>query len=139
MTPQSHALDLAGRRQLAFDAARPFAAARPPGDPVTCLQRFRHAVLRRKLPPQFAGRHKVAGRLAERGGPPVIARVPNSSGGMPSKNSYALSFQNHESMLYIFSADRWLRPGAGPAQAQDGKAAERFQTEARENFYLDCP
>ena len=27
------ALDLAGRRQLAFDAARPFAAARPPGDP----------------------------------------------------------------------------------------------------------
>jgi hypothetical protein len=57
------ALDFARRGQLPLDAANAPAPARLPGDPVAGLERFRHDVLRRKLPPQFAGRQKVAGRM----------------------------------------------------------------------------
>ena len=54
------ALDLGRRGQFALHAADALAAARSPGDLIACLQQFRHAVLRRKLPAQCAGRYKVA-------------------------------------------------------------------------------
>jgi hypothetical protein len=47
------AFDLAGRGQFPLDAPDASAPARLPGDPIAGLQLFRHAVLRRKLRPQF--------------------------------------------------------------------------------------
>jgi hypothetical protein len=86
------AFDLAGRGQFSLDAPDASAPARLPGDPIAGLQLFRHAVLRRKLRPQFAGGRKVAGKLAEGAGQPCLFASLAAVASRPSKNSVRIFF-----------------------------------------------
>jgi hypothetical protein len=134
------ALDLGRRGQLALDAAEAAASARLPGDPIARLQLLRHAVLRRKLPPQFAGRHKVAGGWLKRAGLPCLFASPYRclvliGASRPSKIPRAFSFQKSEFMLMIFCSPDWPALSA-PRRPQGDRSILLKETEGEGIFFI---
>jgi hypothetical protein len=103
------ALDPAGRRHLALDAAGAFAAARSLRDAVADLQPFRHAGLRTKFSPNAPDAIRLQGLADRRGefgfpcrfviGLERASDFTSAQRGSSGKNLCQFSFRNTERVL----------------------------------------